>query len=404
MDSKPSIAVLPFANLSGDPDQGYFSDGITEDIITDLSRFHALFVIARNSSFQYRDKAVDIKRVGRELGVEYVVEGSVRRAGNRVRISAQLIDAKTSNHMWAQRYDREMEDIFAVQEEVAHSVAATVSGRVEAAGRDQALRLSPSALKAYDLVLRAKVLMLTYTRTNNEQARICAEKAVQLDPGNARAYAHQAWCQWLNFTACWTEDRRKALGSAYELARRAVTLDDSDSFTRWMLGAVHLYRREYDEARREIEKAIEMNPTDSEARGIYGLFLSAVGKAELAIEQFDIVKRHNPFDYTWTPWIKGIAYFTAHHYEEAIAVLKEVRDPINEVRGWLLAAYAHAGCLVEARAMLEEFLRVAEQDMVIFPGHRLKNWELYWHGAMEYRDQEDFDHLFDALRKAGLQD
>jgi adenylate cyclase len=404
LPSKPSIAILPFTNMSGDPDQQYFSDGITEDIITDLSHFHGLFVIARNSSFQYRDKAIDIKRVGRELGVQYVVEGSVRRAGSRVRINAQLIDAKTGNHLWAQRYDREMEDIFAVQEEVARSVASTVSGRVEAVGRDQALRLSPSALKAYDLVLRAKALMLTYTRANNELARICAENAVQLDPGNARAYAHLAWCEWLNFTAGWTEDRERALCIAFEQAQRAVNLDESDSFTRWMLGAVHLFRREYDKARLELEKAIEMNSNDSEARGIYGLFLSAVGKAELAIEQFDIAKRHNPFDYSWTPWVKGIAYFTARRYEEAIAVLKEVRDPINEVRGWLAASYAHAGHLAEARAMLEEFLRVAEQDMAVFPGRRLRDWEPFWHGAVEYRDQENFDHLFAALRKAGLPD
>ena len=404
LPTKPSIAILPFTNMSGDPDQQYFSDGITEDIITDLSHFHGIFVIARNSSFQYRDKAIDIKRVGRELGVQYVVEGSVRRAGSRVRINAQLIDARTGNHLWAQRYDREMEDIFAVQEEVARSVAATVSGRVEAVGRDQALRLSPSALKAYDLVLRAKALMLTYTRSNNEQARICAENAVQLDPGNARAYALLAWCEWLNFTACWTEDREKALCEAFELAQRAVNLDEGDSFTRWMLGIVHLFRREYDKARLELEKAIEMNSNDSEARGIYGLFLSAVGKAELAIEQFDIAKRHNPFDYSWMPWVKGIACFTAHRYEEAVAVLKEVRDPINEVRGWLAASYAHGGHLAEARAMLEEFLRVAEHDMAVFPGRRLRDWEPYWHGAVEYRDQEDFDHLFAALRKAGFPD
>jgi TolB-like protein len=391
--------------MSGDAEQQYFSDGITEDIITELSRFRTLFVIARNSSFQYRDKAIDVKRVGRELGVQYVVEGSVRRVGSRVRITAQLIDAKTGNHLWAQRYDRDMEDIFAVQEEVAQSVAATVSGRVEAAGRDQALRLSSSALKAYDLVLRAKALMLTYTKANNEQARVCAENAVALDPSNARAYAQLAWCQWLNCMACWTEDREEALAKAYEFAQRAVDLDESDSFTRWQLGLVHLFRREYDEARLELEKAIEMNPNDSEARGIYGLFLSAVGKADVAIEQFDIAKRHNPFDFTWTPWVKGIAYFTAHRYEEAIAVLKEVRDPIiNEVRGWLLASYAHAGLLTEARAMLEEFLRVAEHDMAVFPGRRLKNWESYWHGAMEYRDQKDFDHLFAALRKAGFPD
>src|SRR5262245_40334507 len=287
---------------------------------------------------------------------------------------------------------------------MAKSVAATVSGRVEAASRDHALRLSSSALKAYDLVLRAKALMLSYTRTDNEQARLCAEKAVELDPTNARAHAQLAWCQWLSWMACWTADREKALAAAYELAQRAVTLDETDSFTRWQLGLVHLFRREYDEAGSELQKAIALNPNDTEARGIYGLFLSAVGRPDAAIEQFDVAKRHNPFDYRRTPWVKGVAYFTAHRYEEAIASLKEVRDPINEIRGWLAASYAGAGLLAEARAMLEEFLRVAERDMAVFPGGQLENWKPYWHGASGYRDQKDYDHLFAALRKAGFPD
>jgi tetratricopeptide (TPR) repeat protein len=165
-----------------------------------------------------------------------------------------------------------------------------------------------------------------------------------------------------------------------------------------------LFRREYDEARSEIEKGINLNPNDSYARGVYGIFLTCVGRHDAALEQFDLVKRHDPFDISWAPWIRGIAHFTAHRYEEAIAELRQAREPINEVRGWLAASYAHAGLLVEARATLEEFLRVAERDMAVFPGRRLKDWEAYWHGAMEFRDQKEFDHLFAALRKAGLPD
>jgi TolB-like protein len=388
--------------MSGDSEQQYFSDGITEDIITDLSRFRALFIIARNSSFQYRDRAVDIKRVARELGVQYVVEGSVRRVEDRVRITAQLIDAASGNHLWAQRYDRDMQDIFAVQEDVARSVAATVSGRVEAAGRVRALRLSPSALKAYDLVLRAKALMLNFTKTDNERSRVCAEKAVELDSGSARAHAQLSWCHLYSYMAWWTADRERALGNAYDAAQRAVMLDETDSFTRWQLGHVHLFRRNYDEARSELETAIELNPNDFEARGVYGIFLTCVGRPDAAIEQFDLVKRHNPFDLSWVPWVRGIAHFTAHRYEEAIASLKQVRDPINEVRGWLAASYASAGRLTEAKATLEEFLRVAEHDMAVFPGRRVKDWESYWHGAMEFQDRKQFDHLFAALCIAGL--
>src|SRR5262249_24087188 len=158
LPNRPSIAVLPFQNMSGDPDQEYFADGISEDIITELSRFHALFVIARNSSFAFKDKSVKVQDIGRELGVAYVVEGSVRRAADRVRIAAQLVDAGTGSHLWAERYDRDLRDIFTLQDEVARSVASTVSGRVEAAGRDRAVRLSPAALRAHDLLFRAKAL------------------------------------------------------------------------------------------------------------------------------------------------------------------------------------------------------------------------------------------------------
>jgi Predicted integral membrane protein len=402
LPAKPSIAVLPFTNMSGDPDQQYFSDGITEDIITELSRFHALSVIARNSSFAFKGKSVKVQDIARELGVSYVVEGSVRRATDRVRITAQLIDAGTGNHLWAERYDRDMRDIFSLQDEVARSIASTVSGRVEAAGRDRAVRLSPTALKAYDLVLRAKALMAKYTAVDNEQALACAERAAELDPTSARAHTQAAWCQFYNYMGCWTADREGALAQAYKLAQRGIALDETDSFAHAVLGMVHMFRREYDEARSECQKAIELNANDPEARRYYGLFLTAVGEPDAGIEQIELGRRLNPFDTRWVPWIRGIAYFTAHRYEEAIASLRQARDPINEVHGWLAASYAHAGRLQEAKAMLEEFLRVAESDMAVFPGRRLNDWISYWHGAFEYQDQKDFDHLFDALSKAGL--
>jgi TolB-like protein/Flp pilus assembly protein TadD len=404
LPSKPSVAVLPFENLSGDPEQQYFSDGITEDIIIDLSRFRSLFVIARNSSFAFKGKSIKVQDIARELGVAYIVEGSVRRAGDRVRINAQLVDAGTGNHLWAERYERDMRDIFALQDEVARSVASTVSGRVEVAGRDRVERLSPTALRAYDLILRAKSLTLKYTRTNNAQALTCAERAAELDPASAPAHAHSAWCHFYNYLASWTADRTNALAKAYELAQRAVELDETDSFTHVMLGIMHIFRREYEEARLEITKAIDLNPNDPVARRYYAMFLAATGKAEAGIEQIELGRRLNPFDTRWVPWDKGIVCFTARRYDEAIAALRQSRDPINEVRGWLAASYAHAGRPQEARATLEEFLRIAESDMAVFPGRRLKNWEPYWHGAFEYRDQKDFDHLFDALRKAGLQE
>jgi len=404
LPDKPSIAVLPFENLSNDPEQQYFSDGITEDIITELSRFHSLFVIAYHSSFAFKGKPVRIQDVGRELGVAYVVEGSVRRAAGRVRISAQLVDAGTGSHLWAERYDRDALDIFAVQDEVARSVASTVSGRVEAAGRDRIERISQTALRAYDLVLRARSLTLKYSRADNQQALACAERAMQLDPTSAAAHAHAAWCHFYNYMAFWTADPVHSLAKAYEVIQRAVVLDETESFAHTIMGSVQWFRRDFDQARAEYLEGIERNPNDFLARRFYGMFLAATGDPEAGIEQIDLGKRLNPFDTKWVPWNKGIACFTARRYDDAIAALKQVRNPINEVRAWLAASYAQAGRQNEAKAALDEFMRVARSDMAVFPGSTLRDWEPYWHAMFEYQYQRDFDHLYEALRKAGMQD
>lgn len=401
---KPSLAVLPFDNLSDDPEQQYFSDGMTQDIITELSRFRSLFVIAYNSANAFKRNTARLEDVAAGLGVAYLVEGSVRRAGGRVRISAQLVDTVSGKHLWAERYDRDVLDIFSVQDEVARNVAATVSGRVEAVGRDRADRLSPSALKVYDLILRARSLNLSCTRAGNQEALACAERAAALDPGSAAAHANAAWSHFYNYMAGWVPEPQRALARAFELAQQAIACDEADSFAHTMLGIVHLFRREYDQARTEILEGIERNPNDFLARRYYAMFLAATGNAAAGVEQIDLGKRLNPFDTRWVPWNRGIVYFSAGLYEDAIAAMKLARNPINEVRGWLAASYAHAGRIPEAQATLGEFLKVAETDMAVFPGRRLKDWGPYWHGAFEYQHQSDFDHLFDALRKAGLPD
>jgi TolB-like protein/Tfp pilus assembly protein PilF len=398
----PVIAVLPFTNLSGDPEQQYFSDGVTEDIITELSRFRDLFVIARHSCFQYRDKAMDLRKLGRELGARFLLEGSFRRSGSRVRISAQLIDAESGNHVWAERYDRDMADVLILQEELAQTIAATISGRIDAAARDRAIRLSPAGLKAYDLVLRGEALQLKFNKTDMEQARSLARRAIEIDPMNARAHVLYSACCLDISVAHWTAERDRLFEEAVQHARRAVALDDADSVTQHMLGFLDIFRREYEEARIHCERALECNPNDTDARTFYAMFFIATGQPEAAIEQLDLVKRHNPFDLYWVPWVKGIAFFSARRYDEAIAVLKQIPEPINEIRGWLAASYAQGGRLVEAKAGLDEFLRVAKHDMVVYPGDRLKDWEPYWHAVLPYRDQRDFDHLFEGLRKAGM--
>ena len=404
LPDKPSVAVLPFANMSGDPEQEYFADGITEDIITELSRFRSLFVIARNSSFTFKGQSADITEVGAKLGVAYVVEGSVRKAGNRVRVTAQLVESNTGNHVWAERYDRELEDIFAVQDELVRTITSTVGGRVESAGLARAERLSETSLKAYDHVLRAKAAYLRSTRADNKFAREQLEQAIKYDPLNAQAHRELAEVLVTDWMAHWVEDRDAALESAFDCAKTAVMLDNSYSAALTTLGSIKLYSRDFDGAQHDLDRALAINPNDSETLDFYALYLLAVGRTDDALAQHALSIRSNPFQHFWAIWIRGITFFTAGRYDEAIVTLRSIKDNINEVRGWLAASYAGAGRLDEARDMLEEFLCVAQKDMAVFPGRKVGAWEDYWHGAIQYKNEADFEHLYDALRKAGLED
>jgi TolB-like protein len=400
--AKPSIAVLPFLNLSGDPEQRYFSDGVTEDIITELSRFRTLFVIARHSSFQYRGGDLDVTRIGRELGVRYLVEGSVRRIGDRLRITAQLVDAASGNHLWADRYDGDAADVLTLQDDIVRAIATTLGDRIDAAARERALRLSPDALSAYDLVLRSEAHLMRFSKEENAEARRLAQKAVDLDPQSADAHLHLAWTHGMDHLFGWVADRAQTLGAALALAQRAVMLDAAAARPRSLLGFVHTFRREYDEARAQLLTALDLNPNDAEARALYGVYLIAAGEPGAALEQFDIAKRNNPFEVDWMIVCRGTALFTARRYDEAIAALKRAHSQTNELRCWLAASYAAAGRLDEARATLTEFLAVAERDMERFPGSRLEDWKSDLGRFVEYRDAGAFDHLLAALRTAGL--
>lgn len=401
---KPSILVLPFANLSGDAEQEYFSDGITEDIITELSRFRELSVIARTTSFHYKGQSPKIQEVGREVGVAYVVEGSVRKAGNRVRVTAQLVDAESGAHLWAERYDRPLEDIFAVQDEIVHTTASTIAGRIDALRRHRATQLSEDSLAAYDHVLRGKALSYRFSRDDNARARVHLERAIALDPTNAQAHSVLATIHFMDWTAHWVTDRKASFAEAFRLAQRAVALDEADSQSLWALGEVLLLQRQFDKSRYYLERAVQMNPNAVDARSIYALYLTSVGAPERAVQEFETAQRLNPFDLSWIPWLKGMAHFAARQYDQAIASLERVEVPIAEVQGWLAASYAQAGRPDDARRALDAFLRENERSMAVFPGRRLRDWEDYWHAAIEFRDPAEFDHLFAALRKAGFPD
>jgi TolB-like protein/Flp pilus assembly protein TadD len=400
---KPSLAVLPFVNLGNDAEQRYFSDGITEDIITELSRFQTLFIVSSVASFHFRDSRLDAAGIGRELGVRYLAQGSVRRIADRIRISAQLIDAQAGNQIWADNYDREATDVLVVQDEIVRAIATTLGYRVEAASRERALRLSPEALTAHDLVLRADAHHLRATKQDNIESRRLAERAVALDPGRAEALIQLGWTYCLDHLFGWTADRAQALEQTVLLARRAVAADERDSKGRTLLGFAHLYRREFEEARAQLHAAIALNQNDEEAHAIYGIVLTAVGEHEAAIEQFAIAKRHNPFEFNWVTVCRGIAFFSARRYGDAIATLIQLPSPDNEVRFWLAASYAKTGRLAEARAALAAFLAAAQRDMPDFPGRSLARWKPHLRGFMQYRDDRDFQHLYEALATAGLE-
>ena len=401
---KPSIAVLPFVNRSGDQEQSYFSDGITEDIINQLSRFPTLLVIARNSSFAYRDKAEDVTAVARALGVHFVVEGSVRKLANRVRITVQLVDGVTGHHHWAERYDRDLEDIFAVQDEVTQTIVATLAGRLEVAGQRLAKRKSTESLEAYDHVLRGNDYFYSFTKEDNGHARERYREAIQLDADCARAHLGLAWADLLAWLCHWSDDPDASFAGAFESAKRAMATDDSDSLSHAILGELYLFRREYEQAVIHLERALALNPNDADAIGIMGFLLTCLGRPEEGIQHFRTAKRLNPYQPDWCMfcWRFGIAQYTAGKYETAVTCMKEIVSPINDVRAWLAASYAQAGRLDEARATLDEFLSLAEAEDGAFPGRSLTAWRGHWAEFFPFKHEADLENLLEGLRKAGL--
>ncbi|HEY3148137.1 MAG TPA: BTAD domain-containing putative transcriptional regulator [Dongiaceae bacterium] len=397
----PSLAVLPFSNLSGDREQDYFADGLTNDVINALCRFRNLHVIARGSSFRYRGGDIDMRQVGQELGVRYVLEGSVRKSEHRVRITAQLIEVATGAQVWASRYDRDLEDMLIVQDETARAIVSTFGKAVETAEWSRASRMSPGGLRAHDLLHRAANLWIRPRREQMAVAREQLMQAIELDPTNADAHATLANLHYIEWEVWWAKDRPATLRAAYDLATRAVRLDERNSHCRWVLAMIQMARGEYEQARLHLEKAIDFNPNDARARVIYGWYLASAGQHDRAIAEMELARRYDPLEEEWVPWVRGTALFAAQRYDEAVQAFSEVNDPFNEVRGYLAASLAQAGRIEEARSMLQKFLEIARHDMAVYPGDRMQDWMEFWHGASQYR-KNDLDRLREGLIKAGM--
>jgi adenylate cyclase len=385
--SKPSIAVLPFGNLSGDPEQQYFSDGVTEEIITELARYRSLFVIARNSSFRFRGSGSDIGAIRRKLGVRYVVEGSIRRSGSRLRVTAQLIDAETETHLWAERYDRDVQDIFAVQDDVARTVAATLVGRVAANGMEQAKRKPTSDLAAYDYYLRGRERDAVY---DLEGAEIYYARAIDLDPGFVHAHAFRAIALVGQY---WLEQQPEMLQRAEASARMALSLDDHDSASHDAMGYLCLHQRKFELAGVHLNRAMSLNPNDPYVAADRANWLVRIGKPTEALQTVEMAMERDPYLPIWLWEIRSNALFHLGRYDEAIVALRNMST-------WQFWHYAHAAAALAHAGRLEE----ARQELAMFLAAR-PNGSISFVAASEpYAEPRLLDHLLDGLRKAGLQD
>ena len=355
--NRPSIAVLPFANMSGDPEQEYFADGISEDIITGLSKLRWFFVIARNSSFAYKGKAVDVKRAARELGVRYVLEGSVRKGGNRVRITTQLIDAATGNHIWADRYDGDLTDVFALQDEITKKVVAAIEPKLLEAEGIRSQNRSPEDLGAWDMVIHANSLFWRLTKTEGEAAIAILKKAVERYPDYAPAHSMLAFAMLTSRLLGWTLVAPQVKEAA-TLAARAAELDDSDPWAHLALGyAAHTMRRT-DDATREYQRAIDLNPNFASAHGYLGYTLAMAGRPDEAIPYLEQAIRMSPHDPQNAIFNNGlsVAHFLANRYSEAISFARKAiqqRDGVTAAHRIYVASLAQAGQMEEARLALQ---------------------------------------------------
>jgi adenylate cyclase len=396
LQDKPSIAVLPFVNMSDDSGQEYFADGITEDIITALSKFRWFFVIARNTTFTYKGKIVDIKQVARDLGVRYLLEGSVRKAGNRLRVTAQLIDGSNDRHVWADRYDRDLEDIFAVQDEITQSIVTSVGPEFLSAEMKRAQRKDARNLDAWDYVMRASSCHSRFTKEDAAEAQRLLQKATESDPMCAEAFCLLAFTFLMQVQFGWSEAVDQSTQRAWQAAQSAVTIDDRDAWAHTALGMVDLISKRYDNAVRRLERAIDLNPNLANAYGGLGQALALAGEYDPAVKQIDKAIRLSPRDPFMVYWFGhlGLAAFMNERYEDACEWgLKTIQENPRFPGGHrlLAASYGQLGRIEEAATELEEVFRL----MPRMTADDVRK-------QVPFKKPDDMERYIDGLRKAGL--
>ena len=390
---KPSIAVLPFANMSGDAEQEYFSDGISEDLITDLSKVSALFVIARNSSFTYKGKTAKVQEIGRELGVRFVLEGSIRKAGNRVRITAQLVDAASGGHLWADRFDRELTDIFATQDEVVQQIVGALAVKLTQRETQQRRRGTRN-IEAYECWLRARELLGRGSREAVVQCQTMHRRAIELDPNFSAPYAGLAFAAVSDYVNAWVDEPALALDAAEKWARQAIELDDQEPGGHVALGNVLVWRRRHDDALVEVNRAVELDHNYAQGHALVGMTLTYSGRAAEALAPFAMAMRLDPHYANILLHLLAQAHFSLGQYEIAATHLLDriARNPNTDASRMLLAAcYGHLGRTEDARAAWQGLLGVN-------PGFSMTQRSQ----VLPYKDSGDFDRIVEGLAKAGL--
>ncbi len=392
LSERASIAVLPFSNLSGDPEQEYFSDGITNDLITALSKFRELLVIASNTVFTYKGKPVNIENLGQELGVRYVLEGSVQKAGAKVRVNAQLIDAAAGYHIWSERYDRELKDILAVQDEIAQTIVGKLAVKIDATERKRVMYKKTGSLEAYDYLLRGMQYLRPKTLSGNSKARQMFEKAIELDPDFASAYIGLGQTHLNQVSYGWTEFPAQTLQQAKDLAHKSLSLEESNADAYALLGFVYIYLEQYDLAINHLNRAIELNPNDASALRNRGMVMLWSGRVDDAIHSLETAFRFDPYQSPGGFMSLGIGYYLNGQYDKAIKVLEE---GLSRKSDWvgnhiaLAAAYVQADRTDDAAREVQEVLRLD-------PFFEIDNY------GTAFRNQADRAKIVEGLRKAGL--
>ncbi|MCP5086345.1 MAG: adenylate/guanylate cyclase domain-containing protein [Rhodobacteraceae bacterium] len=387
----PSIAVLPFDNMSGDPEQEFFTDGITEDIITELSRFRDLLVISRTSSFAVKGKTRNVPEIAKDLGAKFIVEGSVRKAGNRIRITVQLIDAELDRHIWAERYDRNYDDIFDIQDEVTQTIASIVPGRVAAATRELADRKPPENMAAYEFVLAGKVLHHQSNRESNDKAVAMLDKAIDLDPNYAHAHAWRACTLGQAWAYGYCEDPEATVALIGKELETAIRLDENDSDVHRILASLKLVYRDFEAAVYHQERALALNPNDDLIVVQQGEILTWIGKPEEGIPWINKAMRLNPYhpERFWSHL--GRAHFAARQYEEA----REAYRHVGTRNHFTFVSMAACGIRLGDKKCAGEFIGAALKLVPDF------NRSMYA-TSLQFKNRSDLDHLMDSVAEAGL--